>query len=326
MQAHRRDWALSAAQRIDARLALRLLEGSGLSLERAAQLARASVAKAERSVPLHQAVAAFLRHRREANLRDSTIDWYDRELGAFAAAAGDRTIDAITRREVREYLDSRRPGVRPAVFRCVRALFRFGAQREPAWVAVDPTLGMKVASPRRDVEVPVLTVAQSAKLLAAAPPEYVAPLALALFAGLRPEEIAGRGKDWLPWSAINEQARTIVVPGAIAKTRKPGKLEGLPDALWPWLATVKERGPTVARSRFQQISRWGRSVLRLKVWPKDVTRHTFASFATHLVKDPGRVALWLRHEGNQRVLYRHYLNVNVSEADAQAFFALRPAP
>lgn len=323
MQA-RKDWALSAEQRIDARAALALLAGTGLSLEEAARRAISTVRKAERSIPMHQAVAAFLRRCRAAGLRDSTIDWYDRELGRFGDAVGGKAIDGVTRREVRDYLESRVPGVQAQVFRCVRALFRFGVHQEPPWVAVDPTRGMKVTGPRRDYDVSFLTVAQCRVLLDAAPVDYLAPLALALFAGLRPEEIAGRKKAWLPWSAINEKARTIVVPGHISKMRNPGRLEGLPEALWPWLARVKERGETVARCRFHQVSRWGRSVFQLAKWPKDITRHTFATYASHFTKDPGQVALWLRHEGDQRVLYRHYMNVNVSEADAKAFFALRP--
>jgi integrase len=317
------DFALSAFQRMDARAALSLLEGTGVSLESAARRALATAQKAERAVPLDEAVSTFLRRRREGGLRASTLDWYFRELTKVLDRWPDRAIDGLTRRELREYLESRVAGVRPAVFRVVRALCRFALQQEPPWLAVDPTRGMKFSPPRRDVAIAVLSVDQCRTLLAAAGP-FRAGLALALFAGLRPEEIAGSTKEWLRWSAINEAERTIAISAALAKTRRPGVLTGLPDALWAWLATVTERGTFVTRSRFRQIARRGREVLGLAQWPKDVTRHTFASYATHFTRDPGQVALWLRHEGDQRVLYRHYRNVHVSEKEAQAFFALRP--
>ncbi len=56
---------------------------------------------------------------------------------------------------------------------------------------------------------------------------------------------------------------------------------------------------------------------------QDALRHTFASYAVALTSDPGRVAIWLGHEGNPTMLHRHYRGI-ATEADARRFFALMP--
>ncbi|BET69052.1 hypothetical protein ASA1KI_39700 [Opitutales bacterium ASA1] len=331
----RSDWALSVDQKADARAALRLLEGTGHTLVEAARMIMRERGRAPWSPTWEEAGSAFLRSRKERGLRESTRGWYAREIGLAGnyGLAGEqpwdkRKLDSFTRADVMNALADRSPGVRPAVLRVLRAVFRWAmTEQEPPWVVNDPTRGVKASAPRRDREISVLTPAQCRTLLAGAGPHRAA-LALALFSGLRPWEIAGQDKDWLGWDAIDERERVVKIPAAIAKGRGAGRLEGLPEALWAWLASVpkSERGATVAVARFREIGRLGRKLLGLRTWPRDATRHSFASYAVREYKDPGKVALWLRHEGDQRLLYQHYLAAHVSAAEASEFFALRPSP
>lgn len=317
----RRDWALTTAQKLEAREAFEVLDGTGISLVDAAHAAVARAGKVEAVHTLDDAVGAFLRWNRDRGLRGSTLEWYARELSRFAEAFPARRIDQVRRLEVRQYLDTRQAGAKAPAFRCVRALFRFALRQEPPWLVEDPTRGIKVENPARDFEISRITPEQAAKLLAGAG-DYRSAFALALFAGIRPEEIAGRDKPPLTWAHVNTVERIIRVPAEIAKTRVPRVLEGLPEAVWCWLEPAGPREP-IAPGNFRQAVRLGRDLLGLDRWPKDVTRHSFASYATALLGDAARVALWLGHEGDQRILHRHYRGV-VTEADAKRFFGLRP--
>jgi integrase len=320
----RKDWALSMVQKMDAREALGLLEGSGLTLVDAAKRAVATMARVERSVSVDVAVAGFLSAARVKKLRASTLDWYARELVHFADAMGEAGLDTVTRVKVRQYVEARVPGVRAGVFRCVRALFRWASRQEPPLIATDPTMGIVYEPPKRQTDVQVLSVEQCRRLLEGMG-RYRAAVAVALFSGVRPEEIAGRDKPALNWAHVREKEEVLRVPGDIAKVAGvPRTLEGLPDALWRWLKVCPEKreGP-VCPARFREIGRRGREVLGLPVWPKDITRDTFASYAVAFMGDAAKVALWLGHEGDQRLLHRHYRGV-VSEAAAKEFFGLRP--
>jgi integrase len=313
---------LSVDQKLDARRALEVLEGSGLSLESAARKAVEGAPTAESRMVVDVAVAAFLRAKRAAGLRESTRAWYARELGLMAGAFPRRTLDTLTRSELRGYIDGRVPGVRPAVWRCVRALFRWARRQEPPLLAADPTIAMHYAAARREERIEVLTVDQASRVLAACGP-YRAAMAVALFAGLRPWEIAGAGKPALQWSHLLLEERVLRVPAEIAKTRVHRVLEGLPETLWRWLEAEKVREGPVCPARFLQACRRGKEALGWALWPQDIARHTFASYATAFLGDAGQVALWLGHEGDQRLLHRHYRGL-VTQAAAKAFFALRP--
>jgi len=58
-------------------------------------------------------------------------------------------------------------------------------------------------------------------------------------------------------------------------------------------------------------------------WPQDCLRHSFATYAVALTNNPGQVAIWLGHNGNPTMLYRHYRGLT-TKAEADKFFALRP--
>lgn len=160
------------------------------------------------------------------------------------------TLDEFTRPQLLAWINERSAGARPGYLRAIRALFRWAAAQEPPLVGSDPTVGLTLPRVRRDYAVHFLTVEQCQKLLTAKG-RHRAAIALALFAGIRPDEIAGRGKPWLEWSAINEAERIVTVPAAVSKTRKPRSVEGLPPTLWAWLANSEKSpfGPISASIR-----------------------------------------------------------------------------
>ena len=60
------------------------------------------------------------------------------------------------------------------------------------------------------------------------------------------------------------------------------------------------------------------------VWPRDVTRHTFATFRFADSQDGGKVAAELGHVGGADVLYRHYRGL-ATQKDARMFWAITPS-
>ncbi|HLP01471.1 MAG TPA: hypothetical protein VK163_05550 [Opitutaceae bacterium] len=252
------------------------------------------------------------------------MTWYEEMLAVFARDFGEKKLDDITRPKLLAWIKGRSAGSQPHYFRVVRALFRWAAAQETRLVGLDPTANVEIEEVRKDKTIRFLTVAEAETVLRK-DVRHRAAHALSLFAGVRPEEIAGKGKTWLPWSAVNEEERILRIPAECSKTRRARIIEGLPEALWLWLATIprEERGESVGVAAAQQVARAARSALGLKKWPQDVMRHTFATYAVALTGDPAKVSLWLGHEGRPTLLHTTYRGL-ATKAQAEAFFGLRP--
>jgi integrase/recombinase XerD len=323
-QRARRDWALSATQRNDARLAIGILDGSGMTLEMAARVAlNGRVAPSKKSVS--DAVASFLSQRMgERVWRPSTAEWFDRRLQRLVDEFGERRISDLQPGDLNEWLGAMTIGARPGYFRAVRALFTWAVRQDPPFAASSPTQRMEVPpGMSREGDIHFLKVDECAKILAGAGP-YLGAIALSIFAGLRPEEVAPRDKPGLQWSHVNEREKRIRVPGDVAKiTGQARVIEGLPPALWRWLKTIKGKDGLVSPGRSRQIAQVCKRTLGLEQWPHDVLRHTFATYAASHTQDPGQVATWLGHQGNPTMLFRHY-NGLATKADARKFWALSP--
>ena len=150
-------------------------------------------------------------------------------------------------------------------------------------------------------------------------PRLVPAMALRLFAGLRTQELARIVRLGLQ-ADIQVAERRILIRGEVAKGRasapRPRLIEGLPDAVWPWLALGDVVWPVHA-PRLVRLA-LGDSVRRLKNGP----RHTFATYAVAYY-DSAEVAA--RKLGNSSgVALRHYVGVT-TQAQAVAFFGLAPA-
>lgn len=323
----RKDFRLSAEERIDAREALLILEGSGVSLAEAARRAVGRAGAVE-GVAYSEGVRRFLRDRRERGLRSTTLRWYEDTLFAAEDALGAFRLDQVERELLERYL--RGAGARAARFRALRALFRWARHESPPLVGVDPTEGMRVDVARRDREPQILTPGEAEELMAK-PSPYRATWALLLFAGIRPSETNDEAKEPLLWRHVDLEARTIRVPPGVAKTRRSRILEGLPGRVWQVLE--QEAGaagdPVCPHGYLQAIAaaqrRLGyrdRKGAALKPWGRDCTRHSFATYHLALTSDPGKTALLLGHEGNPAMLYRHYRGL-ATKAEARRWFALR---
>lgn len=325
---------LNTEEKADARAALQLLRPHGLTLTDAARLALAGLGKkkAPVAIPLSDAVDRFLRAKRDpkAGLRPATIDFYQEQLDAFADDAPVRVLGDLDREKFRTYLldlPYKSPSSVLCRMRAVRALCNYGRIQSPPWIAEDPAadldLGIKLPGKTR----PFLTTKVVRKLMDGLPPAYLPAAALALFAGVRPEEIRGDEKPPLLWDQVDFDARTVKVTAEQSKTHKPRLIEKMEPAVWSWLErtpATRRIGPVqpVKHATFAQVVK---EVVRKArgIYRQDILRHSYATYHLALTRNPGLVAMALGHRGDPTLLHDTYAGLT-SEATAREFFATLP--
>lgn len=325
----RRDRALSAAERMDARAAILILKPSGLSLTQAANIAALKGRRATEPMDIQVAADRFVRARMAKGRRETTVHYYETILSRFAREIRVEKMADLTAERVEQWISSLANGSRASHWRAVRALLKWGLRERPPLVAEDWTSEVRIETRRTDKDgVSVLSVEMVEKLLAGArsDPTLLSCLALQLFAGVRPMEIASISADGLAWESVLVKDRILRVPAVVSKVRRTRALDDLPDTVWEWLAIVEPGTgpiwtlkPRALTDRQKAIGGYGPK----NPWPQDVLRHTFASMAIAAGYSISQVCLWLGHEGNPNLLHRHYRGL-VPKGEAEKFWALRP--
>jgi site-specific recombinase XerD len=317
----RKDRGLSAEERMQAREALGILEGSGISLVEAARRCMSGAGRAVRT-RLDDGIDLFLRDCLRRNLRESTFGFYEDKLRTFERSFENRDLDSFTRAEIRQWLDGLNvgPETREGYRRAIRVFWRWARKQEPPLCALDVTEGLALPTPKRERSIGILTPDEAAAVMEAAGP-YTATLALMLFAGVRPSEIKARGKPAMVWRQIDFDASTVRIEAGQSKTRQARVMDGLPDNLWAWLKAAKAEGE-ICPGFPRQAVRIARDAIG-RAWPQDACRHSFATYHVALAGNVERTALILGHEGALGMLHRHYRGV-ATKAEAVAFFGVRP--
>jgi integrase/recombinase XerD len=137
--------------------------------------------------------------------------------------------------------------------------------------------------------------------------------ALALFAGVRPEEIGRLAKD--P-RAIDLENNVIHISEAASKTRESRTITIQPN-LREWLV----RYPAGTMSQYNKFVGIARKQCALSEAARDILRHTFVS---NHVQAFGSFAKTAIESGNSEGIIRKHYYARVSEADAKAFWNIRP--
>jgi hypothetical protein len=190
-------------------------------------------------------------------------------------------------------------------------------------------------------EIGTLTAAQAGTLLQTAAkhlPETVPAFAIALFTGMRQQEI-----DRLTAADISTEG--ITVPATSAKTKRRRFIQ-MPEPLAAWLAAYPA-GETVTPpnwSRKEKAVRrlagwkvWSNHVPTMKLdkpmdatppddlpeWPQNALRHTAATVAIALGKPIEQLTFEHGHVGGLEMLRRHYVGA-MPKVEALKIWALRP--
>ncbi|MGH9818186.1 MAG: tyrosine-type recombinase/integrase, partial [Candidatus Acidiferrales bacterium] len=270
---------------------------------------------AKHSATIDEAVDAFLQRALRVKLRERTYDFYEHNLAVFSRTFSERRLDEVSRAEVKAWLDPLGGGgTAKGLLRSVSAMYNHALAQEPPLCGKNPVARLKLEEPKDESEPTVLHGQEVRTILAAAGP-YRHAIALMVFVGIRPDEIAGRRKPPLEWKHIDRAGRRIRIPAEIAKTRRPRVIEDKGDkpisaVLWDWLADGPEEGPVCPALVKQAIRRVLPALQRIRksttTWPRDVLRHTAASCLLAIWHDAGRVSEVLGHEGKTQMLYTHY--------------------
>lgn len=329
----RRNFALTAEQKIDAREAIRLLEGSGLTLKDAARIARHLNPESSESRTVAEGIDAFLQGAVDRKMTSGTLEFYVWHLDALREPFGDQSMDSVTRAALRRWLHGLdlAPDTVRGRMRATRAMWRWCLRQDPPLANKDPTLGLVLDLPNTHTNERFLAVDEVAKVMGSAG-IYTAALALVFFGGIRIEEVRpkrGR-KPPLAWGAIDFDGQWIRVMGKV--TGRTRIQENLPENLWPWLEHGRHllhqagygTGPDDPVCPHEAKQTWVKARRALGgTWPKNAHRHSFVTYHVAKYKDTGRTSELIGHEGRVSLLHNRYKG-RVTEAEARRYFSLLP--
>jgi integrase len=316
-----REWAdLAPRDRLKVVRILDEMKAAGTTLETVWAAWKAKEIAAPRTGPtLGAAITQLVAAKREANLRSAYIDGLENYLESFAKGREKIPVDAITADDVLDWFTARaeKPATKASNIGRLSALFTFAIRRR--WRTDNPV--DVVERPRLEGRPPqILTVRQAAKVLVWVKrkhPKGLAWFALALMAGIRPEEC-----DRLSWDAVNLKDGIVTIDAAASKVRRR-RIVHLQPAAVAWLKLAKELKadlPLAFITRRRYL-RGLRAKLGFASWPQDILRHTCASYLMAQWQDAGRVAAELGNSAG--VLLRHYREL-VRREDAERFWKLMP--
>jgi integrase len=152
-------------------------------------------------------------------------------------------------------------------------------------------------------------------------------LVIAMFAGVRPEEIKRT-----PLVKLNARERTVVIMGKSAKTRQRRVIE-LRRTAAVWLRLWLRLCPgieTLTPKNFDRRWKALRKAAGVRDWPHDALRHTFASYHYAAFQNTALLQAQMGHSEREDTLFRHYRAVQtvtgatVNKKGGEAFWALTP--
>ena len=273
-------------------------------------------------------VQALVQQAKQAKIADGakkpTVTEFGHRGGKFADAFPDREIGSLTREEIEDWLRSYclNPVTRNNYRKVVVNLFNHAVQK--GLLDQNPAAKIKKAREERS-EIGILTPQQVKALLTNASEEILPYFAIAVFAGIRPEEIAPPQKSdsGLEWSDVRWKQGVIRVRAEVSKVGKARNVKIEPN-LKMWLQPYQSRTGRVASDNWRDLFRETRKLAEVEVWPHDCLRHSFATYWLEIHRDAPALALEM---GNSvEIVLDRYSKVLDEPNDARAFWALVPGP
>ena len=264
-----------------------------------------------------EATLLYKSHRRERTLQE--ITYFTQKLMSQIEGLGKRSVREIDSEEWKEYLDK--------VFTTLRQKYKarvilhgiFSLMCRRGYCDKNPMVDVEF-SPLQEKRIKALTLQESAKLLDCAREENqgecLVPIALMLYAGIRPYEIQrlSWGNVVLEKGVIALNPQQTKTGGVRYVTIEPALLQILEEEisrLKPEKKTpICPRNWVQKWSAIRQKAGWSHSAEEgsSKVWQQDCLRHTYASFHALHYKDFSRLQYEMGHSSSQ-LLRTRYLNM-----------------
>lgn len=291
-------------------------EDCGLDLSELLAEAKKRPIKPAASPTLSAMMTELFSAKRSAGISERYLQCLAVPLKQFMAGREESPVAAVQFEDVERFVHSVNPASRSTVRARLSTLFNFAVRR--GHLVSNPCARLE-AMAHRIAPPAIFTVDQVHACLNHFEnhPRLLAWFALSCFAGLRPEEA-----DRSQWSAIDFTAGLIRVEGQTSKTGQRRVIYPQPMAL-AWLRHAKDLGgelPLQIGIRLRLL-RQMRPVLGMKKWPKDITRHTAASYWLAASDSVAAVATSLGN--SEGILRKHYLAL-VTRAEAERFWSVMP--
>ena len=294
-------------------------------------------------IAVKDAFSRFIAEKKLNNLRADSIRNLEVRVGFLARAHGDKLVSDLLPDYLRDliFTTDRSAVTSDNVRRALSSFFSWAVEHK--FCATNPMTAIKPVKTERDEPV-TLTVAEARKLVetaAAFKDGVLLPyIALALFAGIRPTELAR-----LSWDNIDLEAGTITIGAKLAKMRQRrivdmvcriepdngGKEHKLPANLIEWLTPHAVRRTPFRgvnwRKDFDAVKAaagWGTKTdeePNLKPWTQDIMRHTAISNHLAYCQHEGKTAAWAGNSPD--IIQRHYKGL-VKQSEALEFWGIAP--
>jgi integrase len=311
-------FTLPAAARVEAVKCGEMLKPYNATITEAVTYYAEHVLAYRNAPPVFEIVKHMVAEAESAGRRETTVKDLRLRLEKFSRTFGKRQLAGISLAELKQWLDDPTQTARTRINYATKVSQLYGYAIRHQWA--DVNLVERITRPTPEAGEPgIFTVEQAARLLEHADGVGLLPyVALGLFAGVRSAEL-----QRLDWSAIKVSERAVIFGAGIAKKRSRRVVE-ISDTLAAWLALCgKTRGPVVDVPDFRKALNALANSADVKEWPQNGLRHSFASYHLAAYNDTVRTAFLMGHS-NPRIVHDHYKAL-VSKADAERFWALRPA-
>jgi integrase len=243
----------------------------------------------------------------------------------FSASFPERDIGSITTLEIEKWLVDKFPNpvTRNNYRRVLVNLFNIAKKKN--YVEANPVSEIATAKEPSD-EVGVLRPKQVSALLKKSDPEILPYFAIAVFAGIRPEELkkpaeTATENSELLWSDIKWNQNIIRVRAEVSKIGKERNVAIEPNLL-EWLEPYRKKHGKICTSSWVRLFRKTRRDAKITDWPPDCLRHSFATYWLEKYKDAPRLALEM---GNSvPIILERYHKVLDHPTDAARFWDIKP--
>ena len=277
------------------------------------------------SLTVSKAIELFFDDCTDGALEKGTMREYHSHLDAFAKAYGNRLLKDINKKNITNWLKA--IGVKDRTKKnyitTLRTFFAFCFREE----MITKNSALLVRKPKENAKTPaILTledITKFARYICQHEPRLIAPIAIALFAGVRMSELFE-----LLWSDIDFTTREIHIRKEISK--KPKQKERwikMSDNLIAWLSVCpKKEGKVCSYPTLDNLWERRRKAFKAatgKAWPKNGARHSFASYTWTVGRDLKHTAKEL---GNTpQVAEKNYI-AGVAGEEGLLFIQIVPEP
>jgi hypothetical protein len=287
-----------------------------------------------------ECVEEFLTAKKVEGRSPVTLFGYTAQLRRFAATVGHLRPGEVTDAALQAaVLTPAHPRTRLTLWHTLRTFFRWCVSMR--YVNADP-LPRAVTKPRPPPGARlVLKVPEAAAILQhVAGTDQLGFWVLALFGGLRTEEIRRLQREAYPWEYVRLDDHVIDLPDHVTKTRarrvpmqpvlrewlkivRAGNLPLMPRGHFTKCRTLRERilAPRVAAARAAHLAR--APGYRPPIWGYNIARRTYISYRIRLAG--ASYADVSEEVGNSEEILRAVYVQRTSRAEARAYFALTPA-